>query len=150
MPKFQFRLRTLLAVRESVLQERSAQLAEVLAAQHALELLQVSVRRELARQQHSLPTAAEQRPLDIEHLFAADRYRNVLRVRLGAIAQETAALTDEIDARQRALAAAEREVRVLDKLREHQLDQFRYDQLRREINATDEIATRNALRQKSA
>jgi flagellar export protein FliJ len=62
------------------------------------------------------------------------------------MAQDAAALATEIDARQQALAAAEREVRVLDKLRERQHEQFRYDQSRREINAADELATHVTIR----
>ena len=49
----------------------------------------------------------------------------------------------------RGCTAAEREVRVLDKLRELQHEQFRYEQSRREINAADELATLGTTRQNS-
>ena len=146
MPKFQFRLKTLLAMHQSTRQERRAQLAEGLAAERALELARSNVERELAEQGLSSEGPAGRGSIDVERLSAADRYRKVLRARLAAMAQDTAALATEIDARQLALAAAEREVRVLDKLRERQHEQFRYEQSRREINAADEVATRVTIR----
>ncbi len=146
MPKFQFRLKTLLAMHRSTRQERRAQLAEGLAAERGLELARSNVERELAEQGQSSAGSAGRRSIDVERLSAADRYRKVLRARLATMAQDTAALAIEIDARQQALAAAEREVRVLDKLRERQHEQFRYEQTRREINAADEVATRVTIR----
>jgi flagellar FliJ protein len=142
MPKFQFRLKTLLAMHESTRQERRAQLAEGLAAEGALERARADLERELTRQGQSLQAPNKPAAIDIERLTAADRYRKVLRARLATIAQDAAALATEIDARQQALAAADREVRVLDKLRERQHEQFRYEQARREINAADELASR--------
>lgn len=132
-------------MQQATRQERRAQLAEGLAAQRALELARTDVERELAEQGLSSASAASRGPIDVERLNAADRYRNVLRARLNIMAQDAAALAAEIDARQQALAAAEREFRVLDKLRERQHEQFRYEQSRREINATDEIATRGTI-----
>lgn len=132
-------------MQQATRQERRAQLAEGLAAQHALELARTDVERELAEQGLSTASAVSRGPIDVERLNAADRYRNVLRARLNITAQDAAALAAEIDARQQALAAAEREFRVLDKLRERQHEQFRYEQSRREINATDEIATRGTI-----
>lgn len=146
MPKFQFRLKTLLAMHQSTRQERRAQLAEGLAAERALELARSNVERELAEQGNSSERPANRGPIDVERLSAADRYRKVLRARLAIIAQDSAALATEVDARQQALADAEREVRVLDKLRERQHEQFRYEQSRRELNAADELATRVTIR----
>lgn len=142
MAKFQFRLKTLLAMHESTRQERRAQLAEGLAAEGTLERARADLERELARQGQSLKAPVMPGAIDIERLTVADRYRKVLRARLATIAQDAAALATEIDARQQALAAADREVRVLDKLRERQHEQFRYEQARREINAVDELASR--------
>jgi flagellar FliJ protein len=146
MPKFQFRLKTLLTIHQSTRQERRAQLAEGLAAERALELARSNVERELAEQGLSSAGPANRGPIDVERLSAADRYRKVLRARLATMVRDTAAIATEIDARQQALAAAEREVRVLDKLRERQHEQFRYEQSRREINAADEIAARVTTR----
>lgn len=150
MPKFQFRLKTLLAMRRSTRQERRAQLAEGLAAERALELARSDVERELAEQGQSSTGPAGRGAMDLEPLNAADRYRKVLRARRAAMAQDAAALATELDARQQALADAEREVRVLDKLCERQQEQFGYEQSRREINAADELATRVTIREKLA
>jgi flagellar export protein FliJ len=149
MPKFQFRLKTLLAIHESTRQERCAQLAEGLAAQRALELARATVERELAEQRQTSAGPAGRGVIDVERLTATDRYRNVLRARLATMAQNAAALATEIDARQQALAAADREVRVLDKLRERQYEQFGCEQTRREFNMADEIAARGTIRDKT-
>ena len=146
MSKFQFRLKTLLAMHQSTRQERRAQLAEGLATERALELARSSVERELVEHGQSSAGRASRGPVDVERLSAADRYRKVLRAQLATMAQDAATLAAEIDARQQALAAAECEVRVLDKLRERQHEQFRYEQSRREINAADELAPRVTIR----
>jgi flagellar export protein FliJ len=148
MPKFHFRLKTLLAMHQATRQERRVQLAEGLAAQRALELARADVERELTEQR--VASADGRGAIDLERLTAADRYRNVLRGRLSGMAQDAAALATDIDARQQALAAADGEVRVLDKLRERQHERFRYEQTRREINAADEIATRGTFGDKTA
>jgi flagellar export protein FliJ len=145
MPQFQFRLKTLLAIRQSTRQERRAQLADGLAAQRDLERARGELRQELADQWQLSTTAGGRRAIDIERLAAGDRYRGVLRARLACLAQDAAALSTEIEVRQQALAVAEREVRVLDKLRERQHECFRYEQARRENNAADEVATLNDL-----
>jgi flagellar protein FliJ len=143
MPPFQFRLKTLLAIRQSTRQERRAQLAEGLAAERDLERARGELRQQLADQGQLFMPAGSRRAVDIERLAAEDSYRGVLRARLASLDQDASALATEIEVRQQALAEAEREVRVLDKLRERQHERFRYEQARRENNATDEVAIRN-------
>ncbi len=151
MSVFHFRLKTLLAIRQSTRQARRAQLADGLAAQRDLDRARGELQQQLI-DQGQLPTPGDgRRAIDIERLAARDRYRGTLRARLASLAQEAAALSAEIEARQQALAEAEREVRMLDKLRERQYERFRYEQARRENNAADEVATQNsAIRNSSA
>ena len=146
MPKFQFRLKTLLAMHQSTRQERRAQLAEGLAAERDLEQAHAECRARAGRAGAIVSTARAvgepstsndwRPPIDTE--ACCDRgwppWPRMPR-----------RCATEIEARQQALAEAEREVRVLDKLRERQHERFRYEQARREINAADEVATRDDL-----
>ena len=53
----------------------------------------------------------------------------------------------EIERRRQALVEADREVRVLEKLRQRQAEQHRRDEDLREVKRLDEVASQQAFRQ---
>jgi flagellar protein FliJ len=53
-------------------------------------------------------------------------------------------LAVEIERRREALLAANREVRVLEKLRDHQMERYREEENRRDIKRLDEVAGQRA------
>ena len=63
------------------------------------------------------------------------------------MAERHQAVQTEIEQRRRAVVDANREVRVLETLREKQLDQHRRDENRREIRQLDETAGRRAVQE---
>jgi flagellar export protein FliJ len=55
----------------------------------------------------------------------------------------------EIERRREVLVEADRDVRVLEKLREKQTERHRYEENRREIRQLDEVAQLRATREKT-
>ena len=140
MAQFEFRLATLLKLRELARDERQLQFVEALRLmdQVRLRCFEIDVllhetRRRLA------PEAGE---LDADRLLNATRYELVLRAEQRALKAQEASLTAEMEKRREALVAANREVRSLELLREKQLLRHRDDQERLARNEFDEIAAR--------
>jgi flagellar FliJ protein len=80
--------------------------------------------------------------IDIEPMLQAQRYQAVLEAERQAIERQAAAVAEEIDRRRAAVVAADREVRVLEKLRDRQAARHRDEVHRAETKELDEIAAR--------
>jgi flagellar FliJ protein len=146
MAKFKFRLETLLKLRDRIRDERRAELAQ---AYHAAEILgqrRQELEDELAGLIEQNRAAAGPGAVDVDRLLDARRYELVLRSHQQLNQQQQRALDAEIDRRRRALVEANREVRVLEKLREKQEDRHRQQQARQEIKELDEAGARGRWR----
>ena len=146
MPRFEFRLRSLLAVREA---ERAAARTHLAAAQTELEEL-VATRalrqRELDEQRSWLRSRFAPGQIDPQRLAAASRYERVLLHELEALSAQQQALEVEIERRRFAVVEADREVRVLEKLRERKFEQYQRDQSLAEVKRFDEVASQARVR----
>jgi flagellar FliJ protein len=150
MPHFEFRLKTLLAVREAARDLARTQLAESLAEQDALSRRRAQLERELNDQKQWLRRDMAPGRIDVDRLATVNRYELVLGRELCAIAGVEQSLSLEIEGRRQALVEADREVRVLEKLRERQFEQFRQQQALAEVKQFDEVAARATGRDASA
>jgi flagellar export protein FliJ len=142
LPRFDFRLKTLLAVRGATRAERQVELREAFDAQGRLQERRDAIERELASAPATAPPARG--PIAVAGLQLADQYTANLvaqRAHLRALEQR---LAEEIARRREAVVAADREVRVLERLRERQHDAFLQDQARAERKHFDEVAARGA------
>jgi flagellar FliJ protein len=147
MAKFKFRLATLLRLRESARDERRAELAEAYRVDDLLRQRfdELSAELEAARQQ--CRRAAGPGTVDVDRLLEAQRYELTLRFQQGQLEQQRKAVAAEIERRRAALVEANREVRVLEKLRDNQSDRHRQEEGRREIKQLDEVAQRCSARE---
>jgi flagellar FliJ protein len=143
---FRFRLETLLRLRMAERDQRRTDLAKALRAEAMLQgeerKLQAE-QRTLTEQSRSLkaPGAA-----NVEALLATHRYEGLLSVQAKQIAAQLAQVSAETERRRLVLVEADREVRVLEKLRERQADVHRTNEQRQEAKAFDELATLGHLR----
>ncbi len=140
MARFQFRLATLLRLRELARDERRTQLAEALTL---IDQLRERSRQidDLLRETHRLqapPVGA----LDADRLLNATRYELVLRAEQRALQLQEASLAGEVEKRRQALVAADREVRSLELLREKQQERHAQEEEDRSRKEFDEIAVR--------
>jgi flagellar FliJ protein len=149
MPRFQFRLQTVLKLREADRRQRRLELAQ---AYHAERLLEEQIDRLAAEEdemRRRCQVAAGPGRVDVNQLLDVHRYVLVLKARSQLLLDQRARLQKEIERRRLALVEADREVRVLEKLRERQLEQHRETESRQQVRQIDEVAQRSARRVKS-
>src|SRR5580658_4156883 len=105
MKKFQFRLDSLVRLREAVRDERRSQLAEALRIQASLEgeMQQLRVKLDEARQMHTAPRGA----VDIDRLLVAERYEMVLLLEKHKLEKQQADVAVEVEKRRQALVWAD-------------------------------------------
>ena len=144
MSKFKFRLATLLRLREATRDERRAQLAQAYRADEIIEHERGRVAGELRELQRRSRQASAPGQLDVDRLLETRRYELVLQSQDQQLAQQHQAVQTEIERRRQALVDANRQVRVLEALRQKQLDHHRQEENRHEIKELDETANRRA------
>jgi flagellar FliJ protein len=143
---FRFRLETLLRLRMAERDQRRADLAKALRAEAMLQ----DEARKLEGEQQSLTEQARSLKApgaaNVEALLATHRYERLLAVQERQLAAQLAQVSAETERRRLVLVEADREVRVLEKLRERQAEAQRAKEQRQEIKAFDELAILGHLR----
>ncbi|RMF88177.1 MAG: flagellar export protein FliJ [Planctomycetota bacterium] len=149
MAVFRFRLQPLQRLREHARDQRRAELAQALEALELVEQKQRELAEELERATGLQRQAAKPGSIDVDTIMAVRRYQMALYAQAAQLQQQAAAIAEEIERRREALAQADREVRVLEKLRERQLERYRSEEQRREMKVMDETAAQRYLRQEN-
>ena len=149
MAKFKFRLATLLRLREAARDDRRAELAEAYRADSILQERSDYVRKELGWLKDQCRQAAGPGTVDVDRLVEAQRYELTLKAQQGQLGRQREAVTAEIERRRETLVDANREVRVLEKLRDKQAGDHRREEIRQEIKQLDEVASQLAVREKT-
>ena len=135
-----FRLAAVLRVRESTREARRAQLADALRAAAVLEEQRAVVDSHVDRLAVDRRAASAGSETDVTWLLNANRYEASLRSQQRDLGENLAKIEAEIVRRREALAAAEREVRALELLRERDEAAARKVEQRREAKRLDEFA----------
>jgi flagellar protein FliJ len=145
MARFKFRLATLLKLREATRDERRAELAQAYRADETLQAYLEQVQAEQIALKERCRKATEPGTIDVDWLIEAQRYEVILKSQQRNFNEQRSRLAAEIERRRVALLAANREVRVLEKLREHQADQHKQEENRLDIKRLDEVARLQAV-----
>ena len=116
MPRFRFRLAPVSRLREAERDERRAELADAYRVADALraQVERIDEQSEILRQIEAGSAGA----LDVDRMLAANRHRAVLHAERRKIEAQQAQVAQETERRREALTLADREVRVLEKLRD--------------------------------
>ena len=149
MAKFRFRLATLLKIREAARDERRTRLAEAYLAEETLKERKKDLEEqvEAVRRQHH--DVAQPGLVNLDQLVETHRYEVVLDAQGQVLEDQMKLLGEEIERRREALVAADREVRILEKLRETQHKRHRKKAMRQEIKELDEAAGQKARKFKA-
>lgn len=147
MTKFKFRLATLLRLREAARDERRRELAEAYRVDDLLRQRLDGVSGQLGRLQDHCRKLTGPGAVDVDRLVEAQRYELALKAQRSQLGQQREAVAAEIERRRGALVEANRDVRVLEKLRENQVRQHGREENRREIKQLDEVASQRAIRE---
>jgi flagellar protein FliJ len=140
MPSFQFRLSTLLRLREAWRDERRTQLAEAQQAEQLILDRIAEIERELADAERRALDAARPGVVNVDRLADSARFEMILKVERQSADQQRQAVAEEVQKRREALVAADREVRVLEKLRDSQHERHRDEEAKQEAKRLDEMA----------
>ncbi len=147
---FRFRLETLLRLRLAERDQRRAELAKALRAEELLR----GEERTLEDQQ--IEAAARSRQLkspgaaNVDALLEIHRYEAVLAAQRQLLKQQIAQVEVETERRRQALVEADRQLRVLEKLRERQADIWKKETEREAVKQFDELAIIGYGRQREA
>ncbi len=147
MSRFVFRLAALLRIRESRRDECRAALADAYRVDEVLRKQFESLSQEIEALREFCRMKASPGTVDIDRLVEAQRYELVARAQQRNIAQQRQTVATEVERRRQALVESDREVRVLEKLRERQAEQHRCEEELRETKRLDEVATQQTFRQ---
>jgi len=147
MAKFKFRLATLLRLREAARDGRRAQLAQAYRADEIIEHQRRTIARELSRLEGQNRQASAPGEIDVDRLLEVRRYELVLRSQQQETGQQHEAVRAEIERRREALVGANRQVRVLELLRQKQHERHRQEENRQEIKQLDEAAGRRTAQE---
>lgn len=116
---------------------------------HALRILEErlqQVETEIGEQRMRRNETAQQRDLQVEKLIQSERYELVLTFQKQELHNQIQQVSEEMETRRETLVEADREVKVLEKLREKQMAGHQLLVARDEQRQLDEMGTQRAIR----
>ena len=148
MTNFKFRLEPLMKLREAERDRCRESLAEAYRAEQILLDRQTAIRQQIEETRELSRCQSQPGAIEVDGLLDTHRYELGLTTELQHLVAQQGQVREEVERRREALIAADREVRVLEKLREREEDRFRHEQERLEIREQDEIALQRQLAQR--
>ncbi len=136
MPRFRFRLQTLLHYRQHLVEQTEQALARLNAEEHAL--LDALERCQAELQRGAIDSAS----IKAHHLQAYDAYRQQLVERIRMLERQLLAVRAERDREQERLVERLQDCDVLERLRQRQHQEYLHAERRHEQSQLDEIAAR--------
>lgn len=143
---FQFRLEPVLRLRVAERDARRAELAQALEAEQVVQAQARDLKAELAQMRQLTTTACQPGTVNVDRLLNSHRYELLLQVQLDQLRQRSVQVRAEIERRRERLVEADRDVRVLEQLRDRQAAEAAREVLRSEQKQLDEIALRRHAR----
>lgn len=144
MPTFRFRLTPVLHLRENARDERRTALADAQRAERLLAEQIAEKRTEITKLVTELAREGAVGEIHVERMIQGQRYQALLRAEQAMLEGQARQVAEEVERRRELLVAADRDVRVLERLREKQRARFDYEESRREIKFLDDVAGQRA------
>lgn len=138
---FRFRMATMLQLRERDRDERRRELAQALEAERRLMLRTEEIHLEIETLRNEKRNRAAGGEISVERLLNDGRYELILRAEIANLAKQIEQVRAEAERRRQALTEADREVKVLEKLRERRREQYREQEDRLDTKRLDELAS---------
>ena len=137
---FHFRLQTLLRLRIAERDQRRAELAKAIRAEELLLEEEAKLQNQQAEAAQSARQLKSPGAADVDALLQTHRYELVLAARRRQLGAQVLQVQAETQRRRQVLVEADRQVRVLEKLRERQAAAYRQRAERLAVKQFDEIA----------
>ncbi|MHB8955780.1 MAG: flagellar export protein FliJ [Pirellulaceae bacterium] len=142
MTEFRFRLASLLKLRLAERDHRREDLANAYRADQVLQQRQESLEREITQTQQQVKQRSAPGTIHVDRLLNTHRYALILTAQQQQVHRQREVIGAEMERRRQALVEADRELRILEKLREKHAQAFDYAQLQAEVRQFDELALR--------
>ena len=142
MPKFRYRLASLLKLREATCDERRVELTEAYQAETVLAQRRRELDDAIRENREHLRETGGPGEINVDTLVGGHRHQLLLAAQQQLMDRQQRQLEAEIERRRERLVEADQEVRALEKLRERQEDRFQYAEDRKEVKRLDEVAAR--------
>jgi flagellar FliJ protein len=146
--KFRFSLEGVLKHRLHVEQERQRALAVLQGRMTALKQELARIEQTVKQSTDDLRGSRLTGALDMAFLAAHRRFVLGMQSKAVAVVQDMARLQVQVDEAQRLAAEAAKQRKIIEKLKEKQLQRWRQEQSQRELAALDEIGMQLAFEQK--
>ncbi|MFO7907891.1 MAG: flagellar export protein FliJ [Planctomycetota bacterium] len=142
MTNFKFRLQPLMRLREAERDRCREELAEAYRAEQILSDRQQAIRKQIEDTRELSRRRSQPGSIAVDGLLDTHRHELGLTTELRHLLVQHETVRAEVERRREALMAANKELRVLEKLREREKEGFRREQERLDIRQQDEIALR--------
>jgi len=140
---FKFRLEPLIKIRKDTLQERQSELAQAYDARNILEGYLKEIERQLLE---GTATAREMmqpgQAVNVDHLLGLRRQEMFLRANQDDLKQKAQIIDEEIERRRDAVIEANKELKIVEKLKEKRYEKYLAEEKRADTKEMDEIAGR--------
>ncbi len=142
MTQFRFRLESLLKLRMAERDRRREELANAYRADQVLQQRQEAVEQEIVETHRQTKERSAPGTIHVDRLLNTHRYELILHAQLQQIRGQRQVIAAEIERRRQALVEADRELRILEKLREKCSIAFEYNEHKAQVRLLDEMALR--------
>lgn len=146
MAQPKFRLETLLSIRENLLKEKQAELAKAYEAERIVEEKRRKTLDEMVALSGQARSMMQSGRIDVGFLLGARRHEAFLLAMRKDMDEKLVLIRQEIDLRRQAVIEANKEVKILEKLKEKQRERYRIEQGKSDVKRMDEIAEMRTAR----
>ncbi|MDR0328611.1 MAG: flagellar export protein FliJ [Planctomycetaceae bacterium] len=138
---FTFRLEPLITIRDNVLKERQSELAKAYEARRILEEKIQDIERQLEEGISAVRSAMQEgQTVRVESLLSFRRQELFLRNQQSDLMQKIKDVDEEIERRRNAVVAANKELKIVEKLKEKRYERYLDEENKAETKVMDEVA----------
>jgi flagellar FliJ protein len=136
---FRFRLEPLITIRDNILKEKQGELAKAYEAQRIVEEKKQELKQELDENIATGRQRLQTGTIDIEFLLGLRRHEAYLNAQIEVVQEHLRQINEEIERRRNAVLEANKELKVIEKLKEKRYEKYQTEENRKEIIRIDEI-----------
>ena len=140
---FTFRLDPLITIRDNELKERQSELAKAYEARTILEEQMQEIDRQLTEGIAAARSLMQEgQTINVGSLLSFRRQEMFLRAQQSDLTEKMKAIDQEIERRRALVVAANKELKIVEKLKEKRYEKYLEEESKVEIKSMDEIAGR--------
>ncbi|MDR2117438.1 MAG: flagellar FliJ family protein [Planctomycetaceae bacterium] len=136
---FRFQLEPLITIRDNTLKEKQGELAKAYEARRIVEEKQQELKQELAENIVAGRQRLQTETIDIEFLLGLRRHEAYLNAQINDVQERLQQIDAEIELRRNAVLEANKELKMIEKLKEKRYEKYRAEENRKETIRIDEI-----------